>query len=434
MVNKYLFDTIFIMSKVIEIIRVLLNALKHKRMWINLLLGFSAGIPIMLVFSTVKIWARRSGVDLGTVGLLGLTSIPYSLNFLFGPFLDRYAVSRYGRRKSWLFISQIGIMGALLFLGRCNPKTSMTLLAVATLCLAFFSALQDVGIDAYRREILPDEEIGMGASLYVYGYRFAMLVSSGGGLWLADPDTLNFSFNQVFTLMAAVMLIGLGTTLFADEPEQVGDSPKTLKEAVVKPFLEFINRRGLKAALIILGFIFFFKFGDALAGTMLGTFYVDMGYSNKVIAEVTKGIGFFTTMIGLGIGSVAILRFGVLKCLIIFGILQCISTGLFSILTIEGIKGTWGGLALVVGFEDFSSGLGTTALISYMATMTDKKYTATQYALFASLAAVGKTLFGGSAGYLVKALGYQSFFMMGCLLAIPGLFLIIKINRLEEIH
>jgi PAT family beta-lactamase induction signal transducer AmpG len=256
-----------------------------------------------------------------------------------------------------------------------------------------------------------------------------MLVSSGGGLWLADPETLNFSFNEVFALMAGLMIVGLATTLFADEPKQEGVSPTTLKEAVVKPFLEFINRRGYQSALLILGFIFFFKFGDALAGTMLGTFYVDMGYSNKMIAEVTKGIGFFTTMIGLGVGSIAILRYGVLRCLIVFGIFQCISTGLFSILTFEGIKGTWEGLALVVGFEDFSSGLGTTALISYMATMTDKKYTATQYALFASLAAVGKTLFGGSAGYLVNGLGYQNFFLMGSFLAVPGLLLIIKINK-----
>ena len=296
--------------------------------------------------------------------------------------------------------------------------------------MAFCSALQDVGIDAYRREILKDEEIGMGSSLYVYGYRFAMLVSSGGGLWLADPETLNFTFNQVFLVMALLMFVGVITTLVSDEPEYTHGLPKTLKEAVVKPFLEFISRNGVNKALLILGFIFFFKFGDALAGTMLGTFYVDMGYSNKVIAEVTKGIGFFTTMIGLAIGSVAILRVGVLRCLILFGILQCISTALFSILTLEGIRGTWAGLALVVGFEDFSSGLGTTALISFMATMTDKKYPATQYALFASLAGLGKTLFGGFAGFLVEGVGYQSFFILGSMLAIPGLLLVTKIRKI----
>jgi PAT family beta-lactamase induction signal transducer AmpG len=403
--------------------------LRSKRMWINLLLGFSGGLPIMLVFSTVKIWSRREGIDLGTIGLLGLTSIPYSLNFLFGPFLDRYVLTRFGRRRSWLLVSQLGLMLTLYLLSLADPNISMTYLAVATLGVALFSALQDVGIDAYRREILPDEEIGMGASLYVYGYRVAMLVASGGGLWLADPDTLNFTFSEVFMLMSGLMLIGVLTTCLANEPVVEQKPPENLKEAVIKPFWEFISRSGVKSALLILGFIFMFKFGDAIAGTMLGTFYVDMGYSNKIIAEVTKGIGFFTTMIGLAVGSLTILRFGVVPCLFVFGILQAISTALFSLLTLASIKGTWWGLACVVGFEDFSSGLGTTALISYMATMTDKKYTATQYALFASLAALGKTLFGGGAGYLVEGLGYQQFFIMGSLLALPGLYLAYRMNK-----
>jgi len=408
------------MSKVTEII----EALKKKRMWINLMLGFSAGIPIMLVFSTVKIWSRRSGVDLSTIGLLGLTSIPYSLNFLFGPFLDRYIISRLGRRRGWLLLAQFGIIGSLVFLSLCNPNVSMTLLSLATLSLASFSALQDVAIDAYRREILPDAEIGMGASLYVYGYRFAMLIASGGGLWLADPEALNLSFNQVFLCLAGVMLIGIFATFIATEPVVEESVPTSLKDAIVKPFLEFVSRRGYFEAIFILFFIFFYKFGDAIAGTMLGTYYVDMGYSNKVIAEVTKGIGFFTTMIGLGVGSLFIVRFGVIKCLFGFGFLQALSTLFFAFLSLPAFQGTWWGLAWVVGFEDFSSGLGTTALISYMATMTNKKYTATQYALFASLAALGKTLFGGSAGFLVEFLGYFSFFIMGSFLAIPGLILV----------
>lgn len=411
--------------KVIEMTKVL----SQKRMWINLLLGFSAGLPIMLVYSTVKIWSRRAGIDLGTVGLLGLTSLPYSFNFLFGPFLDRFSYEKFGRRRTWLLAAQLGLVTSLLAVSFCRPETSMSLLAGATLCVALFGALQDVAIDAYRREILPDEQIGMGASLYVYGYRFAMLVASGGGLWLVDPETANFTFPQVFMIMAGLMGVGIVTTFLADEPVVDHAGPTTLKDAVIKPLQEFFARGGVKNAFLILGFIFMFKFGDALAGTMLGAFYVDMGYSNKVIAEVTKGIGFFTTMIGLGVGSLLIVRLGIMPCLIGFGFLQSLSTALFSLLTVTGIKGTWWGLGLVVGFEDFSSGLGTTALISYMATMTDKKYTATQYALFASLAALGKTLFGGGAGFLVQSLGYQKFFIMGSLLALPGLYLAYLMNK-----
>jgi len=408
------------------------KALQRKRMWVNLLLGFSAGLPIMLVFSVVKIWARREEVDLSTIGLMGLVALPYSLNFLMGPILDRYSPFKMGRRRSWLLITQVGLLASIFCLGFGEPSESMWLVALITLCIAIFGAIQDVAIDAYRREILPDEEIGIGASIYVYGYRVGMLMTSGVGVWMADPSTMGFTFNQVFRIIAFLMVVGIGTTLVADEPEMEGEGPNNLKEAVVDPFVEFLSRRGWAAAFAVLGFIFFFKFGDALAGTMLGTFYVDMGYSNKVIAEVTKGIGFFSTMAGLGVGSLAIFRFGIVPCLLAFGILQCISTSLFSILTFASLKGSWWGLALVIGFEDFSSGLGTTALISFMATMTNKKYTATQYALFASLAALGKTLFGGGAGFLVEAIGYAPFFYMGSILAVPGLALIFVLNRLKD--
>ncbi len=418
--------------KVAQRVREFKTAMSAKRMWINLLFGFSAGLPIMIVFSVVKIWARREGVDLGTIGLMGIVALPYSLNFLAGPLLDGVTPSKMGRRRSWLLITQLGLALSMFSLGLCDPVSSMSLVALVTLAIAIFGATQDVVIDAYRREILPDEEIGIGSSLYVYGYRVAMLVTSGFGLWLASPETLGLELSQVFQVLAVIMLFCTSFTFIADEPEVKEKSPESLKEAVVDPFLEFIERSGLKSALIILAFIFFFKFGDALVGTMLGTFYVDMGYTNKTIAEVTKFIGFFSTMAGLGVGSMAIYRFGVTPCLFTFGLLQCISTSLFVLLTTEALKGTWKGLALVIGFEDFSSGLGTTALIAFMATMTNKKYTATQYALFASLAALGKTLFGSGAGYLVESLGYVSFFFMGSVLALPGLALIGLMTKIRE--
>lgn len=398
-------------------------------MWINFFFGFSAGLPIMLVLSLVKIWSRREGIDLTTVGLLGLVGIPYSLNFLMGPFVDSFENKRIGRRRTWLFLSQFGLICSIFLLSFCSPASSIQNVGVVTLIIACFGATQDVAIDAYKREILPEEEIGMGSSLYVYGYRIGMLVTSGGGLWLADPETMGLSFQEVFRLISLIMLAGPITTLVASEPEVLERGAADLKHAVVEPVSDFLSEHGWKSALTILGLIFFYKFGDSLIGGMLGTFYVDMGYSNRVIAEVTKGIGFFSSMGGLAIGSVVIYRFGVRKSLFTFGLLQCLSTLGFAALTLPEFRGGWWSLAAVIGMEDFASGMGTTALITFMSTMTNKKYTATQYALFASLAALGKTLFGGTAGFLVEKLGYPYFFIMGSLLAIPGLVLIFVLKK-----
>ncbi len=386
----------------------------------------------MLVLSLVKIWARREGVDLTTVGLLGLVGIPYSLNFLMGPFVDSFENKKVGRRRTWLFLSQLGLIASIFFLSFCSPLSSIQNVGLVTLIIAFFGATQDVAIDAYKREILPEEEIGMGSSLYVYGYRLGMLVTSGGGLWLADPETMGLTFQQVFQIISVIMIIGPITTFIAQEPQVLERGAADLKQAVVEPIADFLGVHGWKTALTILGLIFFYKFGDSLVGGMLGTFYVDMGYSNKVIAEVTKGIGFFSSMGGLAVGSLIIYRFGVRKSLFTFGLLQCASTLCFILLTWEQFKGGWWSLAMVIGLEDFSSGMGTTALITFMSTMTNKKYTATQYALFASLAALGKTLFGGSAGFLVEKLGYPNFFLMGCLLAIPGLVLIFVLKDVSK--
>lgn len=394
-------------------------------MLINFFLGFSAGLPLVLVLSLVKIWSRREGIDIGSVGLLGLLGLPYSLNFLMGPFVDRFENKKLGRRRSWLFLTQGGLILSIMALSFCSPSSSIERVALVTFIVACFGATQDVAIDAYKREILRDEEIAMGSSLYVYGYRIAMLVTSGGGLWLADPQTYNLSFGEVFRLIGLLMFVGPLVTFFADEPKLYEKGPRDLKQAVLEPLKDFLLKRGVGEALGILLLIFFYKFGDSLVGAILGPFYVDMGYSNKTIAEVTKGIGTLSTMIGLAVGGAVIYKFGVLRSLFCFGVLQCLSTLLFSLLTFPSYKGGWGPLALVIGCEDFSSGLGSTALITFMATMTNKKYTATQYALFASLAALGRTLFGGGAGHLVEFLGYRNFFVLGSVLALPGLFLVL---------
>lgn len=411
----------------------ILQALRRQRMWINLMLGFSAGLPLTIVFSVVKIWMRRDGVDLSTIGMMSWVGIPYSLNFLMGPILDRFTPTSLGRRRSWFIITQFGLIAAFIGLSLGDPKVSVTYCALLTLIVSFFAATQQVSIDAYRCEILPEEELGVGSAIYVYGFRIAMLIAGGLGLWVVDSETLNLSFNQLFMTLALLMLFGVFTTFLAVEPKKIETSQVSFSSYVIDPFKEFFSREGTKVALIILSFIFFFKFGDGFASTMYGAYYVDLGYSNKVIAEVAKWFGFASTMLGLGVGAVFIYRFGALQCLIGFGILQALSTGCFALLSIEELKGSWWAFAFVVGFEDFAAGLGTVALVSFLALTTDKRYSATQYALFESLASVGKVLFGGFSGFLLEEVGYAKFFLIGAAMAFPGLILIYFMSRLRTV-
>ena len=421
----------------------LLLALKKKKFFIILMFGISAGLPLMLVASTVKIWLRRSDIDIKSISYMSWLMLPWSFNFLWAPFLDNFFIKKFGRRRTWIALSQLGLATSMAAISFTNPNDNIFYLALCAFGIAVSSATQDVAIDAYRREIMEDDEQGIGASLYVYGYRVGMLIASGFGLWIVDPNTWNFSFNQMFLVMSVIALLMLLATFWADEPvaEHVAEK-KTLHTVVIEPFKEFLTR---KLAFTILFFVFFFKFGDGVASSLYSTFYVDMGYSNKVIAEVTKGIGFFSSMAGLAVGASVIYVLGIFRSLIIFGTLQALSTAMFAILPIFGAS--WWSLAFVVAFEDFSSGLGTTAMVSFLSVMANRRYTATQYALLASLAAIGRTFFSGFAGHaidLFKGLfsstsesmqlmgSYQLFFIFCGLLAIPGLVLALRIIKNES--
>ncbi len=404
----------------------LLKSLKSKRMLMVLLLGFSSGLPIMLVYSSIKIWMRREGVDLSTIGYLSWMTIPYTFNFLWSFLLDKYIPTSLGRRRSWLLITQIGLISSLVMLGSSNPHVSIPFIVLSGSLLCLFSATQDIAVDAYRREILPDDELGIGASIGVYGYRVGMLVANGFGLWIVDPKTLGFSFNQMFYLMAAVMLVGVLTTFFATEPRMEQRAPTSIKEAIIEPFLEFFKR---ESSMWILLFIVMFKLGDSIAGSMLGAYYVDLGFDNKTIAEVTKGIGFISSMLGLFLGGWLIFKIGIYKSLWCFGILQAMSTGLISLLSVNATKLM---LTAVIAFEDLSGGMGTAAMVAFMAGLTNKKFTATQYALFASLASFGRTFVSGFSGKLIEYTSYQYFFILCALLAIPGILLLFKMKNMDN--
>ncbi|MEM1176929.1 MAG: AmpG family muropeptide MFS transporter [Acidobacteriota bacterium] len=402
----------------------LLRSLGSGRLLAILFLGFSSGLPYMLMASSLKIWLRREGIELSTIGYISWVMVPYSLNFLWAPLLDRFTPSALGRRRSWILIAQVGLLLSLAGLGFTEPTASLPLVVAFAIAVSFFSATQDIGIDAFRRESLRDEEQGIGASFIVYGYRVGMLVSTGLGLWLVDPDTLGLSFNQMWWLMAAFVLVGIVTVLLVKEPEAEFMPPQSFKDAVVEPFFEFLQRRG---SILVLFFVLLFKIGDAFAGSMTSPYYVDIGFSDAEIAEAAKVVGFFSTMAGLFLGGVLIYRLGILRALFLFAFLQAFSTALFALLTVTGPQ--WWALATVVGVEDVSSGMGTAALVAFMSLLANKRYTATQYALLSSLASLGRTFFAGFAGKTAAALGYVNFFLFGSAMAIPGIILLVLLMR-----
>ncbi|HMQ11057.1 MAG TPA: MFS transporter [Oligoflexia bacterium] len=416
----------------------LLVLLLQKRMLVVLLLGFSSGLPIMVIYKTLKLWLRREGIDLSTIGFMSFLAVPYSWNFVWAFLLDRYTFFKsFGRRRGWLAITQIALALSFLALSFAQPQQSLTLIAIAGFLLCFFSATHDVAVDAYRNEILDESELGVGASFGVYGYRVAMWVASGFCIWIVDADTWNWTFNQMFRLLSFFALLGLLVTFWADEPENYSKKVSSLTQAVVHPFLDFFKR---ESAILILLFILLYKFGDAICGSMTSPFYADLGYSNKDIGAISSTVGFFSTMAGLFIGGGVIYRFGYKAGLWVGGILQALSTGAYAILAYVTTKMVFAG---IVFFEDMSSGIGTAALVALMGKLTNKSFTASQYALFASLASFGRTFFSGFAGQLIEYMqahtlltvqhaGYAQFFVSGMLMAIPGLICLYVLGKRTE--
>ena len=385
------------------------------RMLVAAVMGFASGLPLLLTGSVLQAWMKDEGVDLGTIGLFALVGLPYTLKFLWAPLMDRFTPNGLGRRRGWLLIFQLLLIASLVLLSLSSPATDAWWLAVAALLVTFFSASQDIVIDAYRREALADDEQGLGASLYVNGYRVGMLLASGGGLILAD----HISFAQVYQLMAVFMLVGVVTTLFAPEPPPAEGVPSTLREAVVQPFVEYFLRRD---AVLILAFILLYKIGDTMASHMTTPFYLDIGFSKTQIGTVVKLFGFWATIAGGLIGGVLIMRLGIFRALWVFGILQGVSTAGFAVLA--QIGPSVAGLAAVISFENLSGGMGTAAYIAYMASLTNKKFTATQYALLSSLMGVPRVIAAAPTGFLADFMGWSAFFILCALIAVPGLLLL----------
>jgi len=386
-------------------------------MFVALIMGFASGLPLLLTITVLQAWMKEEGVDLTVIGIMSLVGLPYTLKFLWAPVMDRFTLPLLGRRRGWLLFSQIALICSIAGLGFTNPGQSPWTVAFAALLVTFLSASQDIVIDAYRREDLADEELGLGSSLYVNGYRIGMLLAGGGGLIIAD----HMSFTRVYIIMAACMVPAVITTLLTPEPIVTAGAPKNMREAVLNPLTDYFTRKG---ALLILLFILLYKIGDSMASAMTTPFYLDVGFSKTQIGTVVKFFGTGATILGSFMGGLLMLHLKINRSLWVFGFLQAISTAGFALLARIGYNVP--ALTGVIAFENFSSGMGTTAFIAFMASITNKKFTATQYALLSSLVGVPRVLASAPTGYLAKNIGWEGFFVFCTVMAIPGMLLLFK--------
>lgn len=398
-----------------------LQALLKRRFLTILAMGFFSGLPLLLGFKTLQAWLQDVGLNLGTIGLFALVGLPYSLKFLWAPWFDRPAfLHRLGRRRSWLVAIQAALAAALLLLGASNPGVNPWLCAALAMLVSFLSASQDIAIDAYRRERLEDHELGLGSSLFVYGYRAGMLVSGAVALFLADL----IPWPAVYACMAGVMLLGIVVTLTADEPALIGPPPRTLAETFIEPLREFFLR---PAPLAILLFMVLYKLGDVMAGSLTTPFMLQAGFTKTDIAAIAKTFGMAAMFGGLLVGGLVLMRVSLMKALFGFGILQSLSTLSYVALAEFGTSQLV--LAGVIGFEEFTAGLGTAALTTYLSVQCNRRFSATQFALFSSLIGVPRVFLASPSGFIADALGWTPFFVFCAALAIPGLLLIAHLPR-----
>lgn len=391
-----------------------------RRMLICVFTGFSSGLPLYLLLNLVPAWLKTEQIDLKAIGLLSLVQFPYTWKFIWSPLIDRYPILNLGRRRGWMLISQLALIVAIAALGFFSPQTSLWTIAYLAFGVAFFSASQDIVLDAYRREILSDHELGLGNSVHVNAYRIAGLVPGSLSLILAD----HLPWHWVFPITALFMLPGLMLTLMCKEPAS-SSVPRTLREAVIEPFHEFIQRQGVQNALLILAFIFLYKLGDSMATSLATPFYQDIGFSKTEIGLIAKHAGLWPSVIGGMLGGIWMLQLGINRALWLFGVVQILA--IFGFYWLAGVGHDRVALGFAIGFEAFGVGIGTAAFIAFIARTTDPRYTATQFALFTSLAAVPRTFFNASTGWLVEAMGWQNFFLLCALLAVPGMLLLFKV-------
>lgn len=403
------------------------SAYADRRLLVVLAMGFSSGLPLALTGATLSYWLRTVGLSRTDIGLFSLIGIAYNVKFLWAPVLDHVAapffLRRLGRRRSWALVTQLGLVAALLWVGSTDPATAPFHTALAALFVAFFSASQDIAIDAYRVEILDPHQQGAGAAMTQYGYRIGLLAAGAGALLLSTY----LDWFGVYAVMALLVGVGMVTVLLCDEPRgdaQAAAAPRPgesfLHHAVVAPLLDLANR---PRWYVILPFVVLYKLSDALAGVMTTTFYVDLHFTAAEIAGVTKVVGLGATVLGVFAGGALVARMGLMWTLMVGGIVQAATNALFSLLAVIGHD--VGMLGVAVFLENFTSGIGSAALVAYLSSLCSFAFTATQYALLSSLAAVGRTILSSGGGWLADRMDWASFFLLATFAGLPGLILLL---------
>ena len=402
------------------------DAVLNRRMLICVFTGFTSGLPLYVLIQLVPAWLRTEGVGLAEIGFFALVQFPYTWKFLWSPLMDRFTLPFLGRRRGWMLVTQLALFASIAAMGFTKPGLSIWTVAYLSAALAFFSASQDIVLDAYRRELLPDIELGLGNAIHVQTYRLSGLVPGSLALILAD----HLPWHSVFVIVAAFMGVGMALTLLIDEPEARPDAPKTMREAVINPFLDFIGRQGPAAALLVLAFLFFYKLGDNMATALQTPFFIDVGFTLTQIGSIAKFASLVAVIVGGLAGGLIMVKLSINRALWIFGFVQIASILGFALLSEIGAN-PWM-LGVAVAFEYLGVGLGTAALVAFIARATNPAFAATQIALFTALAALPRTLANAVTGIIVEQVGWTNFFFLCTALAVPGMLLLFKVAPWNE--
>ncbi|HEY9036590.1 MAG TPA: AmpG family muropeptide MFS transporter [Pseudomonadales bacterium] len=395
----------------------------NRRMLICVFTGFASGLPLYVLIQLVPAWLRIEGVALEYIGLFSLLGLPYAWKFLWSPLLDCYALGRgaWGRRRSWMLLTQCVLLVLIVSLGQCAPEHSLYAIAALCLAVAFFSATQDIALDAFRRELLADHELGLGNAVHVNVYRLSSLVPGSLALIVADE----YAWSTAFMVTGAFMLLGIVTTCLISEAAVAPKGKQSLQAAVIEPFRQLLQQHGASHALTMLAFLFFYKLGDSMATALATPFYVDMGFTLTDIGLVAKHAALWPSMLGAIVGGLWMLRLGINRALWLFGAVQLISILGYAVLAESEPSRLL--LAAVISFEYLGVGLGTAAFTAWIARSADLRYAATQIALFTAVTAIPRTIANASTGYLVEWMGWTPFFLLCTGLAVPGMLLLVKV-------
>lgn len=393
----------------------------NRRMLICISIGFSSGMPLFFLTQLLPAWLRREGLSVATIGLIGLTTFPYVVKFVWAPLLDRFVWPGLGRRRGWMLVTQVLLLVLMVTFGQLDPVRDLGLLVPLMVVTAFVSASQDIVIDAYRRELLPDHELGIGNSFHINAYRVSALVPGSLGLILSD----SLPWSQVYLVVGAFMLVGVITTFIIAEPERVGAPPPTLAQAIYKPFTEFFQRRNPRWAIAVLAFMVLYKLGDNMATALETVFFIDMGFTNTQIGGIAKVAKLWAVLVGVVLGGLAMIKLGIYRALWVFGFFQIGS--ILGYLALSTVGNSVPVLFVAVSLEYLGVGLGTVALTSFIAKLSSTRFTAVQISLLTSLAALPRTFINSLTGFMIEGLGYTSFFLVCFLCAIPGMLMLFVI-------